>query len=108
FQFTEVDEIGLGYTKKGKRGSGVGEFLSALITETLLDSPPLLERGIRHIEEMQLVSIGIGPDRISDIAANLLKKFLIEYTQKQCGLWEIPLVRGVPVEHIFDPDSNSW
>ncbi len=26
FDFPEVSEIGLGYTKKGKRGSGVGEY----------------------------------------------------------------------------------
>src|SRR5262249_50056804 len=31
--FPEVAEIGLGYTKSGKKGSGVGEFLTSLITE---------------------------------------------------------------------------
>jgi len=108
FKFPEVSEIGLGYSKKGKRGAGVGEFLTELIIETLSDSPALLERGVRHIEEMQLVSVGIGPDRVSDIAANLLKQFLIEYTQKQCTLWNIPLTSGVPLEHIFDPISSTW
>lgn len=108
FVFPEVSEIGLGYAKKGKRGSGVGDFLAALIMETLADSPALIERGVRHVEEMQLVSIGIGPDRISDIAANLLKQFLIEYTQRQCEIWEIPLHSYVPVEHIFDPARFSW
>lgn len=108
FAFPEVAEIGFGYTKKSKRGSGVGGFLTELITETLTDSPALLERGIRHIEEMQLVSVGIGPDRVSDMAANLLKKFLIEYTQKQCEIWRIPLSSGVPIEHVFDPEGFSW
>lgn len=70
FDFPEVAEIGLGYSKKSKQGSGVGNFLSQLIIETLIDSPALQERGIKHIEEMQLVSVGIGADRISDIAAN--------------------------------------
>lgn len=108
FDFPEVAEIGFGYTKKSKRGSGVGGFLTELITETLTDSPALIERGIRHIEEMQLVSVGIGPDRVSDIAANILKQFLIEYTQKQCEIWRIPLSSAVPVEHVFDPDGFSW
>jgi len=108
FDFPEVSEIGLGYTKKGKRGSGVGEYLSELVTETLAESPSLLERGVRHIEEMQLVSIGIGPDRVSDIAANLLKQFLIEYTQKQCEIWEISVASGIPIEHIFDTENFSW
>ena len=101
FHFPEVSEIGLGYTQKGKRGSGVGEFLSELITETLAQSPSLLQRGIRHIEEMQLVSIGIGPDRVSDMAANLLKNFLIEYTQKQCEIWGIPISSGIPSPTYF-------
>lgn len=108
FNFPEVTEIGLGYTEKGKRGSGVGSYLSKLIIETLKDSPALMERGVRHIEEMQLVSVGISADRTSDIAANLIKQFLIEYTQKQCDLWNIPLQRGVPVSHIFDSEQLKW
>lgn len=107
--FPEVAEIGLGNaTKKGKRGSGVGTYLAELIIETLRDSPPLMERGIHHIEEMQLVSLGIGPDRVSDIAANLIRSYLIEYTQKQAGMWSLPLASGVPVPHVFDPSSMTW
>ena len=73
FDFPEVHEIGFGYSRRSKRGSGVGDFLASLIIETLENSPALLKRGVRHIEEMQLTSIGIGSDRISDIAANLIK-----------------------------------
>jgi len=108
FDFPEAAEIGFGYTKAGKRGSGVGTYLAQLILETLAASPALLDRGVRHVEEMQLVSLGIGPDRISDIAANLLKSNLIEYTQEQCAIWGISIVRGVPVRHVFDADSLAW
>ncbi len=108
FQFPEVSEIGLGYTRGGKRGSGVGSFLTELILETLRNSTPLLDRGVRHIEELQLVSVGIGPDRVSDISASLIKGFLIEYTQKQCAIWSIPLTEAVPIPHIFDPSQLEW
>lgn len=108
FDFPEASEIGFGYTQKSKRGAGVGTYLSELIIETLNDSPALAERGIRHIEELQLVSVGIGPDRISDISANLIKQFLINYTQRQCEMWKLPLSRHVPVNHIFDPESGTW
>ncbi len=108
FQFPEVAEIGLGYTRQGKKGSGVGDFLSGLILKTLRDSPAMLDRGVRHVEELQLISMGIGPDRVSDIAGSLLKKFLIEYTQKQCAIWKIPITRGVPVQHIFDYERQIW
>lgn len=106
--FPEVEEIGFGYAEKGKKGSGVGTYLSQLIIETLLDSPALQERGIKHIEEMQLVSLGIAQDRTSDIAANFLKEFLIEYTQKQCKLWDIPLIPGLPINHVFSFESATW
>lgn len=106
--FPEVDEIGLGNTKRGKKGTGVGTYLTELIIETLVDSPALMERGVRHIEEMQLVSNGIGPDRISDISANVIKSFLIEYTQQQCQLWNIPLVSGAPLPHVLDSASFGW
>jgi hypothetical protein len=108
FDFPEVPEIGLGYTQGSKRGSGVGTHLSELIIETLSGSPSLLERGVRHVEEMQLVSAGIGPDRISDIAANVFKRFLIEYTQRQCTLWKLPMKSAVPVSHIYEYSSQNW
>jgi hypothetical protein len=108
FSFPEVSEIGLGYARKGKKGSGVGKFLSELILETLSESPALLKRGIHHVEEMQLVSLGIGPDRVSDIAANLIKEYLVEYTQKQCEIWKIPLHRDVPLANVFQSDSQEW
>src|SRR5205085_3660327 len=108
FQFPEVAEIGLGYTRQGKRGSGIGTFLSELILKTLRDSPAMLDRGVQHIEELQLISMGIGPDRVSDMAASLVKNYLVEYTQKQCGIWNIPITSGVPVKHLFDHDTQGW
>jgi hypothetical protein len=108
FRFPEVAEIGLGYTRHSKRGSGVGTFLSQLILDIFRDSPAMLERGIRHIEELQLVSVGIGPDRVSDITASLMKGHLIEYTQKQCAMWDIAIKSGVPVTHVFDYGAWRW
>jgi hypothetical protein len=108
FSFPEVSSIGMGYTHKGKRGSGVGSHLTDLILQTLTGSPSLTERGVRHVEEMQLLSAGIGPDRISDISANVLKRFLIDYTQRQCAIWDIPTKQGVPVSHIYDESKQSW
>ncbi len=106
--FPEAGEIGFGYTQGGKRGSGVGEYLSSLVIETVVDSPSLQQRGVKHVEEMQLLSAGIGPDRVSDIAANILKRFLIEYTQRQCRLWNLPMRSAVPVAHVFDASRCEW
>lgn len=108
FDFPEVSAIGLGYTQGGKRGSGVGGYLAGLIIDTLEASPALQQRGVRHVEEMQLLSAGIGPDRISDITANVLKRFLIDYTQRQCRIWNVEMATSVPVSHIFNHLSKEW
>lgn len=106
--FPEVDEIGFGYSQEKIRGSGLGRHLNALLAETLAASPDLQARGLRHVEEWQLVAIGVGPDRVSDIVANVLKRFLIEYTRQQAELWNIPITRDVPVHHSFDFDEWQW
>jgi hypothetical protein len=106
--FPEVNEIGFGYSEGRIRGSGLGSQLNQLLASTLSASEPLQERGLRHIEELQLVAIGVGADRVSDIAANVLKAFLINYTQKQANLWNIPLTSAMPISHYFDFDSWEW
>jgi hypothetical protein len=104
----EPSEIGLGYSKHGTRGSGIGPELAKEIAYTFNNSPALLSRGVRHIEELQLVCPGVGPDRISDAAANILKLFLIEYTQEQCQSWNIPVSKDVPIHHYFDLSELEW
>lgn len=106
--FPEVNEIGFGYSEQKIRGSGLGDILNHLLSETLAASPDLQKRGLRHVEELQLVSIGVGPDRVSDIAANALKTFLMDYTQSQAELWNIPLTKNLPLSHFFDFHDGTW
>ena len=107
-RFPEVREIRFGYAESSIAGAGVGEVLSSLTVEVLRQSPELLARGLRHVEELQLFSVGIGPDRISDAVANVLKRFLVDYTNKQADLWSIPLAEGVPLHRIWDKTSHGW
>lgn len=106
--FPEVNEIAFGYSEGAVRGSGLGAQLNKLLADTLSASEALQARGLRHIEELQLVSMGVAADRVSDIAGNVLKSFLVEYTQKQAQLWRIPLESSVPVSHYFDFDEFCW
>jgi len=106
--FPEVNEVGFGYSRGYVRGSGLGQHLNRLLADTLAASLPLQVRGLRHVEELQLVSIGVAADRVSDIAANVLKLSLVEYTQKQAELWNIPLESSVAVSHYFDFNDFRW
>ena len=106
--FPEVSEIGLGYSVGTTKGSGLGPYLNKLVFDTLTASPDLVKRKLRHIEELQLVSLGISADRVSDITANILKDNLIEYTKRQCELWNIPITKAVPITHIFNFETGEW
>lgn len=106
--FPEVNEIGFGYSNAAIRGSGLGWHLSQLLIDLLEASEEVRIRGLRHIEELQLLSVGVGPDRVSDIAANVLKLHLIDYTRAQAELWGIPLTAAVPVRHYFDSEDMEW
>jgi len=106
--FPEVSEIGLGYAIGTTKGSGLGSYLNTLVFDTLTASPDLIRRKLRHIEELQLVSLGISADRVSDITANILKDSLIDYTKRQCALWGIPITEGVPITHIFNFQNGRW
>jgi hypothetical protein len=107
-RFPEVREIRFGYAEASVEGSGVGDVLSRLTVEVLRQSPALLARGIRHVEELQLFSVGIGPDRISDAVGNVLKRFLVDYTARQAQLWGIPVTDGIPLERIWDRPAQEW
>jgi hypothetical protein len=106
--FPEVNAIGFGYTRGGIAGSGLGWHLNRLLADLLGESEEIRERGLRHIEELQLLSVGVGPDRVSDIAANILKLPLAEYTQQQCALWGIPLTARAPLAHALDHADMEW
>jgi hypothetical protein len=106
--FPEVSEIGLGYSVGTTKGAGLGSHLNRLVFETLISSPELVKRKLKHIEELQLVSLGIGADRVSDITANILKDYFITYTRRQCELWEIPISKAVPTTHIFNFETEQW
>ena len=80
--FPEPAELGLGYTAAGTRGSGSGDSMAARMADGIAVA---INAGLsepEHIEEIGILNAGIGADRISDAAANVLKGRLISYTQR--------------------------
>ena len=87
----EPVEVRLGYASAGAGGSGIGPEIAGEMVEVVSTNRGLLKRGLRHLEELQLYSVGIGADRLSDLAANVLKTDLVRYTVLQAGLPQIRL-----------------
>lgn len=105
--FPEVNAICLGYSKT-RRGAGTGPEWAKTLTRNISS---VISKGIVHIshfEELGIFCEGIGPDRLSDMTANLLKNSLITYTQRICNLHKIPMVKKRLQHANFDYNYKRW
>jgi hypothetical protein len=113
FHFSEVKETWLGFSGIGNSGRGLGpRFAKALNRNfNLLFSHDSI--GIthgRHLEKLCLIDSGIGRDNISDFTTNLIKEFLLNYTQdfaKQYLDQEVCINTNVPKVR-FNYRTETW
>ena len=80
--FPEVKGICIGYSAKGTSGSGMGP---ALRRRLLADAKEIIRVGIEQPDIFDLAGLfeeDIGPDRISDMVAGIIKVDLIGYTKR--------------------------
>jgi len=83
--FPEVKQNWMGFSESGNAGSGLGiDFARSLHAALATILSPLGEQRITrgsHLEKVCLIKPGVGRDNISDFTTNLIKEFLLEYTQ---------------------------
>ena len=86
YQFPEVKQNWLGYSLFGNGGNGLGnDFGVALSSNIHVVFNDLRRETITtssHLEKAGLFSIGVGKDNISDFTCNLIKGFLLLYTEE--------------------------
>jgi hypothetical protein len=104
---SEPLELGLGYSQGSKRGSSLGPQLADRLIEVYRETPQLLAGQISHIEEIQLFVPGIAHDRISDLAACVLRDALVEFTVAQAEHHEIPM-RSFQSGLVWDSARRVW
>ena len=85
FRFPEVSQNWLGFSRSGNRGSGLGADFATALHRNLHRvftnfGAETITRG-SHLEKLCLVGGGVGRDHLSDFTTNLIKQFLLEYTQ---------------------------
>jgi hypothetical protein len=76
----EVEELCLGYTSLGTRGSGSGHKIARQLAGGLLKAVRAGVVELTHFEEVQIFEEGIGADRISDATATIIRHRLAQYT----------------------------
>lgn len=85
FSFPEVKQNWFGYSKVGNGGSGLGAKFATALNENLHTvftdfGTEQVTQG-SHLEKLCLIRSGVGKDNISDFTTNLIKEFLLDYTQ---------------------------
>lgn len=102
---SECNEIGLGNSKT-RIGKKIGSDVAQRILDLFTSVPQIEEKGIIHIEAIQLLVDQIGDDRISDITGSIIKSFLIDYTIDQCDRLAIPLSKSIV--NVFSPSKICY
>ncbi|MGB4658954.1 MAG: hypothetical protein WBI07_07235 [Mobilitalea sp.] len=104
----ETNEISLGFSQSTPQGKGMGPSDGAKIFKSLKESRALQTGIMEDIEDFRIFIDNVDKDKMSDMTANIIKKQLIEYTQAQCALWNIPTTAGVPSGYYWERQTNTW
>jgi hypothetical protein len=102
----EPVELGLGYATGTKRGSAIGPMLSAAIIDTFRQVPQLQDTGLDHLEILALLVPKVAEDRISDLTASVIKRWLAGFTTDRCRELGIPVQRYRLIG--WDGDQLDW
>lgn len=114
YSFKEVKQNWLGFTFLGNDGRGLGKdfakslhgALNSILTNFGSES---ITKG-SHLEKLALIKEGVGRDSISDFTTNLIKGFLLDYTESfamahldssMCAAIAVPRA-------VFNYDTEAW
>lgn len=106
--FPEVEELCLGYTRAGTAGAGSGRSLGNVMADAIAEAIKAGLHNVKHFEEVAILRENIGPDRISDITANLLRHRFARYTFQVCRKYDIPVRQFRYQRGRFDLGRNRW
>lgn len=114
FMFPEVRQNWLGFSKAGNGGSGLGRDFALALNHNLRTvftdfGAEEITRG-SHLEKLCLIKDGIGRDNISDFTTNLIKEFLLNYTERFAKQHIDPKLRKiVPIKRVaFNYATETW
>lgn len=103
----EPNETRLGLSKGRPQGAGIGPGQADDLYTALSKSEAVRTGTLTSLEECELMIEGIGNDKISDLATNVLRGNLIEYTKAQCTLHGVA-VSQVAIGPTFNPQRRQW
>lgn len=106
-RLSEPEETFLGVAGQGNKGRGIGQEQAEQLYDAFLKSKAAQSGILLDLSDFALFIPGIGRDKISDVTTNILRGPLIEYTQQQCDLHNIPM-QNVASGFVWDPENLIW
>ena len=114
YHFSEVKENWLGFCASGNTGRGLGKDFAQALNDNLRNlftdfGSERVTKG-SHLEKLCLIKDGVGKDTISDFTTNLIKEFLLKYTETFAKKYiDKSLRREMAVERVsFNYETESW
>ena len=112
--FPEVKQTWLGYSRIGNKGRGPGMEFARALNDNLhgifsnFDDNKISRSS--HLEKLCLIKENTGCDNISDFITNLIKGYLLEYTQNFAKEnINLSNLKNFRVPHVsFNYETNSW
>ena len=114
YLFPEIKQNWFGYSILGNAGNGLGlkfaKTFSSNLNFVFDDLGKEIITQSSHIEKACLFEIGIGRDNISDFTCNLIKEYLLDYTQTfaKKHITSSYLKRFKVEKVFFDYDLERW
>lgn len=114
YYFGEVKQTWLGFCGSGNSGRGLGKEFAVALNSNLQQifsnfGRERITKG-SHLEKLCLIKEGVGRDTISDFTTNLIKEFLLDYTQQFASKYLKPdQTRRIAVEKVrFNYRTQTW
>ena len=103
----EANEAHLGFSRGMPAGLGIGRVKAVQLYERLEQSRAVKTGLLYDLSDCDLFIPGIGPDNISDMTLNIIRRKLLEYTQTQCRQTGIA-VSTVQGGFCWNPQLQAW
>lgn len=104
----EPDETCLGMSIKNPQGTGVNGNTADKIFSNIVDSRAVTTGLVDDLEDTAIFIDDIGPDRVSDMTTNIIRKLLLKYTKDQCELLDIDLIPNQSSGYFWETSTNTW
>lgn len=104
---SEPSEIHLGVGRVARRGRGIGIEQENWIIQALANSEAARVGAIQSIQEIELHIPGIGPDKVSDLVANIILAYLARFTEDVCSAFGIA-TRPCALSGFWNQDRKEW